>query len=228
MTNNRNGNPLPVSNHEEPVKVGLAITGASGIVYGVRVLEELARRKVTVHLTLSENAKHVARLEQGVDIDLDTGYIEGVDESLYETVIYHNNAHVGAAPASGSYPLRGVAIVPCSMGTMGRLASGTSEGLAGRMGDVALKERRPLILMPRETPYNTIQLQNMLTLSQVGAVILPASPGFYHRPQTVEEMVNFVVSRVLQHLGLESKSLMKGGWGAHPIASKAAIDETSA
>ncbi len=203
------------------MKVGLAITGASGTIIGLRVLEELAARQITVHLTISANAKHVAKLELGVDIDLETGRIQGINDKLYEWIIYHHYSHVGAAPASGSYNLNAIAIVPCSMGTMGRLASGTSEDLVGRMGDVALKERRPLILAPRETPYSTIQLQNMLTLSQNGAVILPASPGFYHRPQSVSDMVNFVVQRILQHLGVEAKTLVGGGWGElDPISTK--------
>lgn len=195
------------------MKVGLAITGASGTIIGLRVLEELAARQFTVHLTISPNVEHVARLELGVEIDMETGRIQGIDDKLYEWIIYHHHTHVGAAPASGSYDLNAVAIVPCSMGTMGRLASGTSENLIGRMGDVALKERRPLILVPRETPYSTIQLQNMLTLSQNGAIILPASPGFYHRPQCVNDMVDFVVQRVLQHIGVEAKTLIGGGWG---------------
>ncbi|MFB3786932.1 MAG: UbiX family flavin prenyltransferase [bacterium] len=197
----------------DPVKIGLAITGASGILYGLRVLEELARRQAVVHLTLSPNARHIARLELGVDIDLDTGRIEGLDNRLYEWIIYHHYTHVGAAPASGSYGMKAVAVVPCSMGTLGRIATGVSENLVGRMADVAMKERRPLILVPRETPYNTIHLQNMLTLSQAGVTILPASPGFYHHPQSIRELTDFVVSRVLQHLGFDGGCLVKGGWG---------------
>lgn len=194
-------------------KIGLAITGASGVVYGFRLLEELVKRRVLVHLTISENALHIARLEMDMKIDLKNGHMEGMPETMYEWVIYHHHTHVGAAPASGSYPLKAVAVVPCSMGTLGRIATGTSESLPGRMADVALKERRTLVLVPRETPYNSIQLQNMLTLSQAGAHILPASPGFYHQPQSVNEMVDFVVSRILQHLGFDGGCLVKGGWG---------------
>ncbi|HXK95523.1 MAG TPA: UbiX family flavin prenyltransferase [bacterium] len=197
----------------DPVKIGLAITGASGILYGLRVLEELARRQVIVHLTISANAKHIARLELGLDIDLETGRIEGLDNPLYEWIIYHHYTHVGAAPASGSYGMQAVAVVPCSMGTLGRIATGTSESLVGRMADVAMKERRPLILVPRETPYNTIHLQNMLTLSQAGVTILPASPGFYHHPRSIRELTDVIVSRVRQHLGFDGGCLVKGGWG---------------
>lgn len=204
---------------ETPIKIGLAITGASGTIYGLRLLEELVRRNVVVHLTISQNAKHVAKLELGLDIDLETGHIQGMDERMYEWVIYHHYSHVGAAPASGSYEMKATAIVPCSMGTLGRIATGTSENLPGRMADVALKERRPLILVPRETPYNTIHLQNMLTLSQAGARIMPASPGFYHKPQSVRDMVDFIVGRILQHLGFDGNCLVKGGWGEINIVS---------
>lgn len=207
------------------MKIGLAITGASGTIYGLRVLEELAAREITVHLTISPNTRHVAKLELGVDIDMESGRISCIDDALYEWIIYHHHTHVGAAPASGSYGLDAVAIVPCSMGTMGRLASGTSESLIGRMGDVALKERCPLILVPRETPYSTIQLQNMLTLSQCGAVILPATPGFYHRPQQVSQLVDFIVQRILQHIGIDAKTLVGGGWGElDPVSTKTHLE----
>ncbi|MBN2328637.1 MAG: UbiX family flavin prenyltransferase [Candidatus Omnitrophica bacterium] len=196
-----------------PAKIGLAITGASGVIYGFRLLEELVRRNIVVHLTLSPNAKHIAKMEMGLDMDLETGRISGLNDRFYEWVIYHHHTHVGAAPASGSYGLKAVAIVPCSMGTLGRIATGTSGSLAVRMADVALKEKRPLILVPRETPYNTIHLNNMQILSQAGATILPASPGFYHQPKSVDEIVNFVVSRILQHLGFDGDCLIKGGWG---------------
>lgn len=209
-------------------KVGLAITGASGVIYGIRLLEELIRREVVVHLTVSPNAKTIARLELGIDMDLETGRIGGFDDRFHEWVIYHHHTHVGAAPASGSCNLSAVAVVPCSMGTLGRIATGTSESLVGRMADVALKERRPLILVPRETPYNTIQLRNMLTLSESGVVILPATPGFYQKPQCVEDLVDFVVSRILQHLGLDGQDLIKGGWGEDPLSTRIHLESDHA
>jgi 4-hydroxy-3-polyprenylbenzoate decarboxylase len=199
--------------HEERPKIGLAITGASGFIYGLRLLRELIRRNVIVHLTISPNARHIAKLEMGIDIDLETGRIEGLGERFFEWVIYHHYSHVGAAPASGSYDIRAVAVVPCSMSALSRIATGVSENLVGRMADVALKERRPLILVPRETPYNAIHLKNMYTLAKAGAVILPASPGFYHHPQTIDDLVDFVVSRILQHLGFDGQNLIQGGWG---------------
>ncbi|MEW6236591.1 MAG: flavin prenyltransferase UbiX [Candidatus Omnitrophota bacterium] len=210
-------------------KIGLAITGASGVIYGLRLLEELAQRNAVVHLTISENARHTARLEMGVEIDLENGRIAGLDDRLYEWVIYHHYSHVGAAPASGSYGLDAAAIVPCSMGTLGRIAAGVSETLIGRMADVMLKERRPLILVPRETPYNLIHLQNMLTLTQAGATILPASPGFYHQPRTIRDLADFIVGRVLEHLGFDGRPLIQGGWGEiHPTATKPHIEPRNA
>ena len=205
-------------------KIGLAITGASGFIYGVRILEELAARNATIHLTISPNAKQIAKIEQDIEVDLETGRISGVSDDVYQHITYHHYSHVGAAPASGSYPLDAVAVVPCSMGTMGRIATGTSEDLVGRMADVALKERRRLVLVPRETPYSTIQLKNMHELSQAGAVILPASPGFYHKPQSVPQLVDFVVSRILQHLGFDGQCLIQGGWGKHPVSGNVRLD----
>ena len=208
-------------------KIALAITGASGFIYGLRLLEELAKREVLVHYTISPNARHIARLELGLEVDLESGIMRGCDYLNSERMIYHHHTHVGAAPASGSYGIHAAAIVPCSMGTLGRIATGTSEELPGRMADVALKERRPLILVPRETPYSTIQIRNMLTLSESGAIILPATPGFYHQPESIDDLINFVIARVLQHLGFEGKSLVKGGWGADPVAGRKFLEEES-
>jgi flavin prenyltransferase len=199
--------------HPSKQTVALAITGASGVIYGIRLLEELLRRHAFVHLTISPNAKAIAKLEMGIHINLDTGQIEGLNEEMDQRVMYHHYSHVGAAPASGSYPFLGVAVVPCSMGTLGRLANGISDSLIGRMADVALKEKRPLVLVPRETPYNLIQLRNMQTLCEAGATLMPASPGFYHNPQSIHDLVNFMVSRILQHLGFDAQDLVKGGWG---------------
>lgn len=201
-------------------KIGLAITGASGFIYGYRLTEELAARDVSIHLTISPNAQQIARIEQDVVVDLETGQIEGMDDQIKKHITYHHHTHVGAAPASGSYHLDAIAIVPCSMGTLGRIATGTSDDLVGRMADVALKERRKLILVPRETPYNTIQLKNMYELSQSGVIIMPATPGFYQKPKSINDMIDFVVSRILQHLGFDGQCLIQGGWGKNPVAKK--------
>lgn len=205
-------------------KIGVGITGASGFIYGLKLLEELVMRSADIHYTISPNAIHIARIEHGLDVDIETGVISGYEE-LSEKSHYYHHSHVGAAPASGSFGLNSVVIAPCSMGTLARIATGTSEGLVGRMADVALKERHQLILVPRETPYSTIQLRNMTTLSECGAVIMPASPGYYHRPQSVDDMVNFVIARILQHLGYDGKPLVKGGWGTEPMASQKRLDQ---
>jgi 4-hydroxy-3-polyprenylbenzoate decarboxylase len=120
----------------------------------------------------------------------------------------------GAAPASGSALTAGMVICPCSMGTMSAIAVGASRSLVERAADVVLKERRRLVLVPRESPYSAIHLENMLTLTRAGAVILPASPGFYHRPRTVDDLVDFIVARVLDHLGVEHSLVPR--WGSEP------------
>jgi len=120
-----------------------------------------------------------------------------------EYVTLFDDGDRGAAPASGSARNRGMVICPCSMGTISAISQGTSRSLVERAADVALKERRTLVLVPRETPYSAIHLENMLRLTRAGAVVLPASPGFYHRPTRIDELVDFVVARVLDHLGVE-------------------------
>lgn len=213
-------------NPEKRHIVGLAITGASGVIYGFRLLEELVKRQTTVHFTLSPNAVAIAKMELGIDVDLQTGRYARMREDFFDWVTYHHYTHVGAAPASGSYPFEGIVVAPCSMGVLGRIANGISDTLVTRMADVALKERRPLIVVPRETPYNLIHLRNMKILCEAGATILPANPGFYHHPQSVDDMVNFVVARVLKHLGIDASDLVKGGWGEiDSIASQVYLED---
>ncbi len=179
--------------------VTLAVTGASGAPYAVRLLEVLNAAGVPVRLIVSETGWRLLREEEGIQ-----------DESAlrartgdWSRVVLFDDADRGATPASGSAPSRGMVVCPCSMGTLASIAQGTSRSLIERSADVALKERRPLILVPRETPYSILHLENMLRLSRAGAVVLPASPGFYHRPQTIAELVDFVVGRIVAHLGLE-------------------------
>ena len=213
-------------NFEKKRIIGLAITGASGVVYGFRLLEELVKRQSKVHYTFSSNAKPIAKMELGIEIDMQTGRFTGMADDFLEHCVYHHYTHVGAALASGSYPFDGIAVAPCSMGVLGRIANGISDTLVTRMADVALKERVPLILVPRETPYNLIHIRNMKILCEAGATILPANPGFYHHPQSVDEIVNFVVARVLKHLGFDASDLVKGGWGEiDSIASQAYLED---
>jgi 4-hydroxy-3-polyprenylbenzoate decarboxylase len=121
----------------------------------------------------------------------------------WSEVLLYADGDRGATPASGSAPSRGMIVCPCSMGTLASIAQGTTRSLIERAADVVLKERRPLVLVPRETPYSAIHLENMLRLTRAGAVVLPASPGFYHRPSTIDDLIDFVVGRVLSHVGIE-------------------------
>lgn len=191
----------------------LAITGASGAAYGRRMLEVLAATGAEIHVTVSAPAAKVAAHELGLRFNPDDG-AETLRALLGEEpprVAFHRAGDLEAPVASGSFRHDGMAIVPCSMGTLGRIAHGVSSSLAERAADVCLKERRKLVLVPRETPYSTIHLENMLKLSQAGAIVLPASPGLYAGATSVEDLVDFVVSRVLDHLGVENNLMQRYG-----------------
>ena len=198
---------------EKVLPVAVAISGASGAMYGIQLLRELVRRGRTVHWTISKPAARVVAAETPYHVDPEIGYADWWEEPADGLAFFHPIDDIGAPPASGSYPLAGMVVIPCSGGTLGRLAAGTSDDLAGRMAEVCLKERRPLIVVPRETPVSLIHIRNMKTLAEAGAVILPASPGFYHQPQTVADLVDFVVGCVLRQLGIEASDLVGGGWG---------------
>ena len=191
----------------------LAITGASGAAYGRRLLDVLAATGAEIHLTVSAPAAKVASHELGLRFDPDDepGTLSALLGRECANVIFHSNRDFEVPVASGSFRHDGMAVVPCSMGTLGRIAHGLSTNLVERAADVCLKERRKLILVPRETPYSTIHLENMLKLSQAGAIVLPASPGLYAGATTVEQLVDFVVSRVLDHLGVENNLMQRYG-----------------
>lgn len=187
-------------------RIGLAITGASGSVYGLRVLEELLRAPgVEVHLTVSAAAQKVLAVEHGIAVDLEAFDARALGVKPSKRLVYHHHEDVAAPPASGSFRLAALAIVPCSMGCAGRIAHGISGDLVERAADVMLKERRPLVLVPRETPLSAIHLENLAALARHGATVLPAAPGFYGKPKSVEDLVDFVVARVLDHLGVPHK-----------------------
>lgn len=179
--------------------VTLAITGASGAPYGVRLLQVLNDAGVPVRLILSETGWRLLREEEGIEDEAALRARTGD----WSRVLLYDDKDRGATPASGSAPSRGMVVCPCSMGTLASIAQGTSRSLIERSADVTLKERRPLILVPRETPYSIIHLENMLRVSRAGAVVLPASPGFYHNPRTIGDLVDFVVGRITAHLGLD-------------------------
>ncbi len=188
-------------------RVILAMTGGSGAAYARRLLERLLRadgdEPPEIHLIVSEAAGKVIEQELQVPIDVndETSVRAVLQAPAGDRVVWHHAKDVAAPPASGSFRTRGMVIVPCSTGTLGRIASGASTNLIERSADVCLKERRRLILVPRETPYSRIHLENMLRVTDAGAVVLPASPGLYHNPRSVEDLVDFVVDRILDHLG---------------------------
>jgi 4-hydroxy-3-polyprenylbenzoate decarboxylase len=180
--------------------VVLAITGASGAPYGVRLLEVLARNQVPVWLIVSSHGMRLLDAECGIG-SLDT--LQEATGGDWSSVVPFSDGDRGALPASGSQPTRGMAICPCSMGTVAAVAAGTSRSLVERAADVTLKECRKLILVPREAPLSLVHLRNLVTVTEAGAVVIPAAPGFYHRPSRVGELVDFIVQRVLDQLGLE-------------------------
>ena len=196
-----------------PLPIVMAVTGASGAPYAVRLLEALVNAQQPVQLIVSDHGLRLLRTE--TDIGSVSELRSHVGASAWDAqVTTFDDADRGAAPASGSARNRGMVICPCSMGTISAISQGTSRSLVERAADVALKERRTLIVVPRETPYSAIHLENMLRLTRAGAVVLPASPGFYHRPQSVSELVDFVVARVLDHLGVEH--VIGRRWGDAP------------
>ena len=176
-------------------RIVVGITGASGIPYGIRLLEVLKEFDVEIHLTCSPSASLVNDYEG-----------DGRDWKAVLALadVVHNNKNLAASISSGSFKAKAMAIVPCSGTTLGKLAAGISDNLVTRAGLVMLKERRPLILVPRETPLNTIYIENMLKLSNAGAIIAPASPAFYNKPKTLEDNIDFIVGRILDLLGYDS------------------------
>ena len=177
----------------------MAITGASGAPYAVRLLEQLLEARVRVQLIVSSHGLRLLRTETSIGSEDELRVAVGA-EAWAQLVTVFDDGDRGAAPASGSARNRGMVICPCSMGSISAISQGTSRSLVERAADVALKERRRLVLVPRETPYSVIHLENMLRLTRAGAVILPASPGFYNRPASIAELVDFVVARVLDQL----------------------------
>ncbi|SMD31691.1 UbiX family flavin prenyltransferase [Picrophilus oshimae] len=174
------------------MRVVIGITGASGTILAVRLLENL--KDVEKHLVMSESAKRVMELETDYKYD----YIKGLADYVY------NDDDIAANISSGSFRYDALVIIPCSSSTMAKIASGISDTLITRTALVAMKERRRFIIVPREMPLSTIMIENMLKLSRYNVIIAPAMPGYYNRPRTVDDMVNFVVARVLDLIGIEN------------------------
>ncbi|NIM49288.1 MAG: UbiX family flavin prenyltransferase [Gemmatimonadales bacterium] len=179
----------------------VAITGASGGPYGVRLLDVLARARVPVQLVISSHGWRLLETETGISSQQELEAATGGD---WSSITVYDNSDRGAAPASGSARSAGMVICPCSMGTVSAIAQGSSRSLIERAADVALKERRPLIVVPRETPLSLVHLRNLTALAEAGTTVIPAAPGFYHRPTRVEDLVDFVVQRVVDHMEVEA------------------------
>ncbi|MBN73459.1 UbiX family flavin prenyltransferase [Gimesia chilikensis] len=223
--------------------VVVAVTGASGAIYAVRLVEVLMAAGRTVHLTISAAAAHVLRHELGLKIDLENfdpkqllpdpdsqpsdsvlskmkptssesfalSSVLGEAEFKQGDLIYHHYQDFSAGIASGSFLTEGMVICPCSMGTLGTIAAGSGSNLIHRAADVHLKERRKLIIVARETPLGLIPLENMVRLTQAGATILPAAPGFYHNPVTIHDLVDFISGRICDHLEIRHEIHQR--WG---------------
>lgn len=200
----------------------VGITGASGSPYAVRLLEVLLRSDRSVHLTISPAAIEVFEREIGRVLPLQPTEFDslallgpvasGLDLSRLH---YHHYRNFQAGIASGSFPTGGMVICPCSMGTLAAIAHGISENLIHRAADVHLKERRKLILVPRETPLGLIALRNMVSVTEAGAVVLPAMPAFYHQPHGLGDLVDFVVGRICDQLGVEHRLYER--WGQEGV-----------
>jgi 4-hydroxy-3-polyprenylbenzoate decarboxylase len=193
--------------------VVVGITGASGAAYATRLLSVLLGAGLRVRLTISPAGAEVLATELGLHCELTKFDYRALSlTENAEGLVYHHYQDYSAPIASGSYLTAGMVICPCSMGTLASVANGLSTNLIQRAADVHLKERRQLIVVPRETPLGSIQLENMKRLADAGAVVLPAMPGFYHRPQSIADLVDFVVGRICDQLGVAAHLTQR--WGA--------------
>jgi len=190
-------------------KLIIAITGASGVIYAKRLLEILSQKDYFIHLTISEAGAVIIQDELDIEINLEDFKSEFLTGFPADNIIYHHFSDIKAPISSGSYKTDGMIIVPCSMNTLGAIAAGIANNLIHRAADVCIKENRKLVLAPRETPLSSIHLENMLKLSQMGVCILPAMPGFYHKPQTIDEQVDFIVCKILDGFEIENNLIRR-------------------
>lgn len=202
-------------NEQQPI--ALAITGASGSAYALRLLECLVGAGREIYLMISQAGRIVLKMESGLELPAQPGevqaYLSDVFDAEPEQIQVFGRQQWLAPVASGSNPPEAMVVCPCTTGTLSAIACGASNDLMERAADVMLKERRKLILVVRETPFSEIHLEHMLKLSRMGVVIMPANPGFYHHPESVEDLVNFMVARILDHLGVEQDLLPRWGEG---------------
>lgn len=195
----------------------VGITGASGSIYGIRLAEELLKQEFEVHLVVTEAGWRVLKEEMGWQASKRQAMLEERFGSFVGDgrLVYHPNSDIGASIASGSFRVTGMVVSPCSMGTLSGIAHGISDDLLTRAADVMLKERRQLLLVPRETPLHAIHLENMLTLARLGVTILPAMPAFYYKPQSMDDMIDFLVGKVLDSMNVEHDLYTRWGDEQH-------------
>ncbi len=207
--------------HPRPLDLVVAMTGASGAPYAVRLLQVLSRFERTIHLTVSNSAVQVLHEELGLDVSLDAfnPRFAGVAPGR---LVYHHYRDFNSSIASGSFPTAGMVVIPCSMSTLAAIAAGTTSNLITRAADVHLKERRKLILVPRETPLSLIHLENMVKVTRAGAIVLPAMPGWYHRPRQIRDLIDFVVARICDQIGVQNTLVPR--WGVRTAADP--LEET--
>jgi 4-hydroxy-3-polyprenylbenzoate decarboxylase len=196
----------------------VAMTGASGAPYALRLLEALCRGGRTVHFTLSPSAVRVLREETRLIVALDRFDPLVFGDLSPGRLIYHHHEDFTAGIASGSFPTGGMVVIPCSMSTLGAIAHGLTTNLITRAADVHLKERRKLILVPRETPLSLIHLENMVQATRAGAIVLPAMPGWYHEPRQLSDLLDFIVGRICDQLGIANQLVRR--WGSEEIAAE--------
>jgi 4-hydroxy-3-polyprenylbenzoate decarboxylase len=196
------------------------MTGASGAIYGLRLCSELLKNGKQVALLVSSAGFHLLREEAGLELSGNAAQIQATLRALFhakdDQLTYYADDDFMAPVASGSSAAAAMVVCPCTMGTVARLANGHSNSLIERCADVMLKEKLPLVLVPRETPLSEIHLENMLKLARVGARIIPAMPAFYHKPSSIDDLVNFIVSKVLDALGIDNDLYRRWGSPAEP------------
>jgi len=197
-------------------EVIIAMTGASGAAYGLRLIQRLGQLGIRQHILLSEAGRLVIKQEQGLEMpgspEASAAFLAGHLEIPEELIACYALTDWFSPAASGSAGIRHMVVIPCSMGSMARIATGASDNLLERAADVMLKERGRLIIVPRETPLSSIHLEHMLKLSRMGVHLLPAMPGFYHRPKSIGDLIDFVVDRVIDHLEIDNSEAKR--WGA--------------
>ena len=189
----------------ESLKIVVGISGSSGVIYGIRFLQALSKLKVETHLVLSKWAK------KNIEIETD----ENIGEILKTANYNYDEADMAAAISSGSFRTNGMAIIPCSMKTMSSIANGYDDNLISRAASVTIKENRRLVIVPRETPLSKIHISNMLKLSEIGVIILPAMPGFYHRPSTIEDLIAHIIGKTLDQFEIKNSSFTRWGTEHH-------------